>query len=161
MRLVTLNAYLQRCISPRFLIFDTKFSGSLNVLECIKKNKRIKTGIIITTDKVYDITNNKIFKETDKLGGLDPYSSSKVCVEFLFNSYFRCTFFYRARFESLGAPRASLTGPVVSDGTGDMLGQVLGHQAPPTRPLDAPGGLTIRMFDLRVDEKPTKTIDFH
>ena len=72
--------------------FDTNFSGSLNVLECIKKNKKIKTGIIITTDKVYDITNNKIFKETDRLGGLDPYSSSKVCVEFLFNSYLKSFF---------------------------------------------------------------------
>ena len=72
--------------------FDTNFSGSLNVLECIKKNKKVKTGIIITTDKVYDITKNKIFKETDKLGGLDPYSSSKVCVEFLFNSYLKSFF---------------------------------------------------------------------
>ena len=72
--------------------FDTNFSGSLNILECIKKNKTIKTGIIITTDKVYDISKNKIFKETDKLGGLDPYSSSKVCVEFLFNSYLKSFF---------------------------------------------------------------------
>ena len=72
--------------------FDTNFTGSLNILESIKKNKMIKTGIIITTDKVYDNTNNKIFKETDKLGGLDPYSSSKVCVEFLFNSYLKSFF---------------------------------------------------------------------
>ena len=72
--------------------FDTNFTGSLNILESIKKNKIIKTGIIITTDKVYDNTNNKIFKETDKLGGLDPYSSSKVCVEFLFNSYLKSFF---------------------------------------------------------------------
>ena len=67
--------------------FDTNFSGSLNVLECIKQIKGVKTGIIITTDKVYDISKNKIFKEDDKLGGLDPYSSSKVCMEYLFNSY--------------------------------------------------------------------------
>ena len=84
--------------------FDTNFSGSLNVLECIKKNKRIKTGIIITTDKVYDITNNKIFKETDKLGGLDPYSSSKVCVEFLFNSYLKS--FFKAGKQMIATVRA-------------------------------------------------------
>lgn len=72
--------------------FDTNFSGSLNIFESIKRNKKIKTAIIITTDKVYDITKNKIFKETDKLGGLDPYSSSKVCVEFLFNSYLKSFF---------------------------------------------------------------------
>ena len=84
--------------------FDTNFSGSLNVLECIKKNEKIKTGIIITTDKVYDITNNKIFKETDKLGGLDPYSSSKVCVEFLFNSYFKS--FFKAGRQMIATVRA-------------------------------------------------------
>ena len=67
--------------------FDTNFSGSLNILECIRDNQRIKSSIIITTDKVYDIKKNKIFKENDTLGGLDPYSSSKVCVEFLFLSY--------------------------------------------------------------------------
>ena len=69
--------------------FDTNFTGSLNILECIKNIKTIKTGIIITTDKVYDVKINKIFKESDRLGGLDPYSSSKVCVEFLFNSYLK------------------------------------------------------------------------
>tara|TARA_X000000368_G_C23022232_1_gene708518 strand:- start:28 stop:1095 length:1068 start_codon:yes stop_codon:yes gene_type:complete len=67
--------------------FDTNFAGSLNVLESVRNIKKIKSTIIITTDKVYDISKNKIFKETDNLGGLDPYSSSKVCVEFLFSSY--------------------------------------------------------------------------
>jgi CDP-glucose 4,6-dehydratase len=67
--------------------FDINFSGTLNILQIIKKIKKISTGIIITTDKVYDIKKNKIFKETDALGGLDPYSSSKVCMEYLFNSY--------------------------------------------------------------------------
>jgi len=67
--------------------FDVNFSGTLNILQIIKRLKNISTGIIITTDKVYNINKNKIFKETDSLGGLDPYSSSKVCVEYLFNSY--------------------------------------------------------------------------
>jgi len=69
--------------------FDINFTGTLNILECIKNIKKIYIGIIITTDKVYDISKNKIFKETDSLSGLDPYSASKVCVEFLFNSYFK------------------------------------------------------------------------
>jgi len=72
--------------------FDINFSGSLNILQCIKEIKKIHTGIIITTDKVYDINKNKIFKETDVLGGSDPYSASKVCVEFLFSSYYKSFF---------------------------------------------------------------------
>ena len=62
-------------------------SGTLNILECIRKIKKVRSTIIITSDKVYDITNNKVFKETDKLGGVDPYSASKVCCEYLFSSY--------------------------------------------------------------------------
>lgn len=72
--------------------FDTNFTGTLNILQAIRKIKNVHTGIIITTDKVYDIEKNKIFKETDKLGGLDPYSSSKVCVENLFKSYSKSFF---------------------------------------------------------------------
>ena len=83
--------------------FDTNFSGSLNILECIRNNQRIKSSIIITTDKVYDIQRNKIFKENDTLGGLDPYSSSKVCVEFLFLSYLSSFFKNNQRLATVRA----------------------------------------------------------
>lgn len=85
--------------------FDINFSGTLNVMECIKNNKKIKTGIIITTDKVYDVSKNKIFKEDDKLGGLDPYSSSKVCAEQMVHSY-KNSFFKNNNFQKLATVRA-------------------------------------------------------
>ena len=72
--------------------FDTNFSGTLNILECIRKIRSIKSCIIVTTDKVYDNEKIKIYKENDKLGGGDPYSASKVCAEFLFSSYIRSYF---------------------------------------------------------------------
>ena len=72
--------------------FDTNMSGTLNVLECVRKIKKVRSTIIITSDKVYDISNNKIFKETDKLGGTDPYSASKVCCEYIFSSYINSFF---------------------------------------------------------------------
>ena len=72
--------------------FDTNFTGSLNILEIVRKIKTVKTTILITTDKVYENTRDKIFKEDDPLGGSDPYSNSKVCVELLFNSYLKSFF---------------------------------------------------------------------
>ena len=39
---------------------------------------------------------------------------------------------------------------------GCMLGHAFGHQASRTRHLDAPGGLTSRIFDLRFDENLMK-----
>ena len=85
--------------------FDINVVGSLNLIECIRKSKRVKTSIIITTDKVYDISKNKIFKETDALGGFDPYSSSKVCVEFMFASYVK-SFFKNNTNQMLATVRA-------------------------------------------------------
>lgn len=85
--------------------FDINLFGNLNILECIRKIKRIKSSIIITTDKVYDISKNKIFKESDKLGGVDPYSASKVCCEYLFSSYIN-SFFKKNLKQRLATVRA-------------------------------------------------------
>ena len=85
--------------------FDTNFVGSLNILESVKKIKKIKTTILITSDKVYDTTKNKVFKETDNLSGIDPYSSSKVCIEFMFYSYIK-SFFSKQNKQMLATVRA-------------------------------------------------------
>ena len=85
--------------------FDTNITGTLNILECVRKIKKIKSSIIITTDKVYDISKNKVFKETDKLGGIDPYSASKVCCEYLFSSYMN-SFFSKNSKQRLATVRA-------------------------------------------------------
>ena len=85
--------------------FDINVVGSLNILESVRKIKKIKSSIIITTDKVYDNSKNKIFKEIDKLGGIDPYSSSKVCVEHLFSSYTN-SFFKKSPNQKLATVRA-------------------------------------------------------
>jgi CDP-glucose 4,6-dehydratase len=67
--------------------YNTNTMGTLNILESIKKNK-IKTSIIITTDKVYknDDTKKK-FNENHDLGGSDPYSSSKHLAELIVENY--------------------------------------------------------------------------
>ncbi len=68
--------------------FDTNFNGTLNLLDILKNLKINVSTLIITTDKVYKNRNlNKTFKELDELGGIDPYSASKVCQEILSSSY--------------------------------------------------------------------------
>tara|TARA_Y100000590_G_scaffold462174_1_gene625606 strand:+ start:360 stop:1412 length:1053 start_codon:yes stop_codon:yes gene_type:complete len=70
--------------------FDTNILGTLNVLECIRNQKSIKSSIIVTTDKCYQNNEKKkTFKETDSLGGKDPYSWSKVCAEYLTETYLK------------------------------------------------------------------------
>ena len=63
--------------------------GTLNVLEVLRKLNRKCSAVMITTDKCYD---NKEwvwgYRETDPLGGPDPYSASKAASDFLVKSYF-------------------------------------------------------------------------
>lgn len=73
--------------------YETNVIGTLNLFESIRKSSSVKAIVNITTDKCYD---NKEwvygYRETDPMGGYDPYSSSKGCVELLTNSY-RQSFF--------------------------------------------------------------------
>ena len=71
----------------------TNVMGTANLLEAARKNKNVKAIVIVTTDKCYENVEQSIgYKETDKMGGYDPYSSSKGCAELLTNSY-RTSFF--------------------------------------------------------------------
>ena len=67
--------------------FNTNIIGSANVLESVRKN-RIKNLVFITSDKCYlNVEKKKGYKENDKLGGHDNYSSSKASAELIFDSY--------------------------------------------------------------------------
>ncbi len=73
--------------------FATNIMGTANVLEATKILKKKCCVVCITTDKVYH--NNEWFfpyRETDVLGGHDPYSSSKAAAELVIDS-FRKSFF--------------------------------------------------------------------
>lgn len=68
--------------------FEANVIGTANVLECIRKSSSVKGGVLITTDKCYKNKETITpYKETDELGGYDPYSSSKACAEIVIGSY--------------------------------------------------------------------------
>jgi CDP-glucose 4,6-dehydratase len=70
--------------------FDTNVMGTLNVLDCLRNSPSIKAAVIITSDKCYENSEWEFgYRETDRLGGKDPYSASKACAEIGFSSYFR------------------------------------------------------------------------
>lgn len=68
--------------------WNNNLISTLNVLEAAKSLKKIKLLLVTTTDKVYqNIEKKNGYKETDSLGGYDPYSASKAAIEHLCNSY--------------------------------------------------------------------------
>lgn len=74
--------------------FKTNIIGTANVLEAARKISSIEAIINITTDKVYENKEwDRAYTETDRLGGHDPYSSSKACAELITKAY-RKSFFY-------------------------------------------------------------------
>jgi CDP-glucose 4,6-dehydratase len=73
--------------------FEVNAVGTAHVLEAVNKLPGKCSVIIITTDKVYENKEQDIlYRETDALGGYDPYSASKACAEIVVNS-FRSSFF--------------------------------------------------------------------
>ena len=73
--------------------FETNIMGTANILESIRNLDSTKISIIMTSDKSYENSlNMKPHKETDPMGGFDPYSASKGASELIVSSY-RNSFF--------------------------------------------------------------------
>ena len=68
--------------------YEVNTLGTVNILNILNELNFIKSALIITTDKVYFNNNKKFYyHEKDRLGGLDPYGSSKSCAELAVDSY--------------------------------------------------------------------------
>lgn len=68
--------------------YATNVMGTVNVLEAARKTEAVKAIVNITTDKCYH--NQEWiwpYREVDRLGGHDPYSSSKACAELVTTAY--------------------------------------------------------------------------
>lgn len=73
--------------------YSTNVMGTVHVLEAVRKTPSIRAVVSVTTDKVYQ--NEEWvwpYRETDRLGGHDPYASSKACAEIVSAAY-RNSFF--------------------------------------------------------------------
>jgi CDP-glucose 4,6-dehydratase len=77
------------------LTFETNVLGTVNVLECMRKYVSDAVAVIITSDKCYkNMEWSWGYRESDVLGGKDPYSASKACAELVSFAY-HSSFFNR------------------------------------------------------------------
>ncbi|MDQ6962311.1 MAG: CDP-glucose 4,6-dehydratase [Mariprofundaceae bacterium] len=73
--------------------YSSNVMGTVNVLEAIRLSTCVKSAVIITSDKCYE--NQEWawgYRETEPMGGYDPYSNSKGCSELIVSAY-RQSFF--------------------------------------------------------------------
>jgi CDP-glucose 4,6-dehydratase len=68
--------------------FETNVIGTARLLDSVRRTSSVHAVVIVTTDKCYE--NREWiwpYRETDPLGGYDPYSSSKACAEIVSAAY--------------------------------------------------------------------------
>jgi CDP-glucose 4,6-dehydratase len=78
--------------------FAENVMGTVHVLDAVRQAPSVRAAVIVTTDKCYE--NREWlwgYRESDRLGGHDPYSSSKAAAELVTQSY-RDSFFPPARY---------------------------------------------------------------
>ena len=72
---------------PRYT-YETNVDGTLNVLDALAELTTLKATLIVTTDKVYRNDGRRSgYAESDALGGIDPYSTSKAMADLLTQSW--------------------------------------------------------------------------
>jgi CDP-glucose 4,6-dehydratase len=68
--------------------FSTNVQGTANVLDALRRADAARVVVAVTTDKVYRNEEHPFpYRETDPLGGHDPYSASKAAAELVIQSY--------------------------------------------------------------------------
>jgi len=70
--------------------YSTNVMGTVHLLEAVRSAGSVRAVVVVTSDKCYE--NNEWewgYRETDPLGGYDPYSNSKGCTELVTSAYRR------------------------------------------------------------------------
>jgi CDP-glucose 4,6-dehydratase len=70
--------------------YATNVLGTVHVLEAVRRCPSVRAVVSVTTDKCYENREWEWpYRESDPLGGYDPYSSSKACAELVTSAYRR------------------------------------------------------------------------
>jgi CDP-glucose 4,6-dehydratase len=99
---------VRRSLRDPVLTYEVNVMGTVNVLEAVRAaGGEVRAAVVVTSDKCYenDGRADARFVEADRLGGSDPYSSSKACAELVASAY-RSSFFAGERPTRLATARA-------------------------------------------------------
>jgi CDP-glucose 4,6-dehydratase len=99
------QALVRRSHAEPAATFETNVSGTVNLLEALRKAPSVKALVVVTSDKVYaNHGRGGAFGEDDPLGGADPYSASKACQDLVAAAYDKS--FFAAAGVAVGRARA-------------------------------------------------------
>ena len=94
---IVIHMAAQALVRPSYLdplrTYATNVMGTGNLLQAVRSTPSVRAVVVVTSDKVYENDGaGRPFTEDDRLGGPDPYSSSKVCAELVTDTFRRCFF---------------------------------------------------------------------
>jgi CDP-glucose 4,6-dehydratase len=97
--------------------YSTNVMGTVNLLESVRKSEGVRAVVVVTSDKCYENREWEWpYRETDRLGGYDPYSNSKACSELVVSAY-RNSFFNPTEHSRHGVAIATVrAGNVIGGG---------------------------------------------
>jgi CDP-glucose 4,6-dehydratase len=104
---------VRRSYEDPIATLQTNVLGSAHLLEAIRECASVRSLVYVTSDKCYENAEWVWgYRETDRLGGHDPYSASKAAAEIVFSAFARS---YFAARKNLGAASAR-AGNVIGGG---------------------------------------------
>ncbi|MBS41151.1 MAG: CDP-glucose 4,6-dehydratase [Rhodospirillales bacterium] len=97
--------------------FKTNVLGTVSLLEAVRHCPSVRAVVVVTTDKCYQ--NNEWvwpYRENDRLGGDDPYSSSKACAELATDAFYKSFFSSDLENKNTCAVASARAGNVIGGG---------------------------------------------
>jgi len=96
--------------------YATNVMGTVHILEAVRRIGSVEACVVVTTDKCYKNREwHWGYRESDRLGGEDPYSNSKACAELVTSAY-RQSFFAREDTSSPARVASVRAGNVIGGG---------------------------------------------
>jgi CDP-glucose 4,6-dehydratase len=107
------QALVKKSYADPAATFGTNVMGSVSLLEAVRACPSVCSLVYVTSDKCYENLEWVWgYRESDRLGGYDPYSASKAAAEIVFSAYARS---YFSAIDQLGAATAR-AGNVIGGG---------------------------------------------
>ena len=100
------QSLVKKSLTHPLINYQTNIQGTVNLLISLKDVKSVKSILIVTSDKCYENNEkNTPFLEDDRMGGGDPYSSSKAATEIVVKGI-RNAFYKKKDSASIATVRA-------------------------------------------------------
>lgn len=102
---------VRRSYSEPKYTFDVNVGGTVNLLEAVRHSDTAKVCVVVTSDKCYENREwDRGYRETDAMGGHDPYSASKGAAEIVASSYQRSFFENKSSIRMASARAGNVIG---------------------------------------------------